>query len=92
MSLNIFSFQRPHHMSFHMSWLGFFISFVSTFAAAPMVPVIREDLNMTKPDLGNAALASITGTIIARVLMGTFVDTVGPRIGLGMLLLVTAPF
>ncbi|CAL6353339.1 unnamed protein product [Bathycoccus prasinos] len=54
MSLNIFSFQRPHHMSFHMSWIGFFISFVSTFAAAPMVPVIREDLNMTKPDLGNA--------------------------------------
>lgn len=92
MSLNVFSFQRPHHMSFHMSWIGFFISFVSTFAAAPMVPVIREDLNMTKPDLGNAALASITGTIICRVIMGTFVDIVGPRIGLGMILLVTAPF
>ena len=44
MKLNIFSFDRPHHLSFHMSWLGFFISFVSTFAAAPMIPVIREDL------------------------------------------------
>ena len=56
-----------------------------------MVPVIREDLNMTKPDLERLA-APITGTIICRVLMGTFVDIVGPRIGLGMILLVTAPF
>ena len=43
-SLNIFSFNHPHHASFHMSWIGFFVSFVSTFAAAPMVAIIREDL------------------------------------------------
>ena len=92
MKLNIFSFDRPHHMSFHMSWIGFFISFVSTFAAAPMIPVIREDLGLTKPQLGNAGLAAVTGTIICRVLMGTVCDLIGPRLGLSVILLATAPF
>ena len=92
MKLNIFSFDRPHHLSFHMSWLGFFISFVSTFAAAPMIPVIREDLGLTKPQLGNAGLAAVTGTIICRVLMGTVCDIIGPRLGLSVILLATAPF
>lgn len=92
LSLNIFSFDRPHHMSFHMSWIGFFISFVSTFAAAPMIPVIREDLNLTKPQLGNAGLAAVTGTIVCRVIMGTICDLVGPRLGLSVILLATAPF
>ena len=92
MKLNIFSFDRPHHMSFHMSWIGFFVSFVSTFAAAPMIPVIREDLGLTKPQLGNAGLAAVTGTIICRVIMGTVCDVIGPRLGLSVILLATAPF
>jgi NNP family nitrate/nitrite transporter-like MFS transporter len=79
-------------MSFHMSWLGFFISFVSTFAAAPMLPVIREDLGLTKPQLGNAGLAAVTGTILCRVMMGTVCDVIGPRLGLSVILLFTAPF
>ena len=53
-----------------MSWIGFFISFVSTFAAAPMVAIISEDLELTKPDLGSAGLAAVTGTIAARVVSG----------------------
>ena len=91
-SLNIFSFNFPHHASFHMSWIGFFVSFVSTFAAAPMVAIIREDLEMTKPNLGNAGLAAVTGTIIARVIMGSVCDVVGPRYGLSIVLLLSAPF
>ena len=92
MKLNPLNFSRPHHLSFHMSWLGFFISFVSTFAAAPMIPVIREDLGLTKPQLGNAGLAAVTGTIICRVIMGSVCDIIGPRLGLSIILLATAPF
>ena len=75
-----------------MSWIGFFVSFVSTFAAAPMVAIIREDLELTKPDLGSAGLAAVTGTIAARVIMGSICDVVGPRYGLSIVLMVTAPF
>lgn len=92
MSLNIFSFNFPHHASFHMSWIGFFVSFVSTFAAAPMVSIIREDLELTKPNLGDAGLAAVTGTIVARVIMGSVCDVVGPRYGLSIVLLLSAPF
>ena len=56
-SLNIFSFSFPHHLP-STSWMGFFVSFVSTFAAAPMVAIIREDLELTKPNLGDAGLPS----------------------------------
>ena len=75
-----------------MSWMGFFVSFVSTFAAAPMIAIIREDLELTKPDLGSAGLAAVTGTIGARVLMGSVCDVVGPRYGLSIVLLLSAPF
>ncbi|KAG2484638.1 hypothetical protein HYH03_016591 [Edaphochlamys debaryana] len=78
-------------MAFHLSWFAFFISFLATFAPASLVPVIRDDLNLTKPELGNAGVAAVCGAIAARVGMGVFVDIVGPRYGTAATLLVTAP-
>ena len=92
LKLNVFSFDHPHHRSFHMSWIGFFVSFVSTFAAAPLIAIIREDIGLTKPQLGNAGLAAVTGTIACRIVMGTICDLIGPRLGLSVILLATAPF
>jgi hypothetical protein len=53
------------------------MSFVATFAPAALVPVIREDLFLTKSQLGNAGVAAVCGAIAARLGMGAFVDTVG---------------
>lgn len=39
--LKIWSWGRPHHMSFQLSWISFMIAFFATFAAPPMMPVIR---------------------------------------------------
>jgi NNP family nitrate/nitrite transporter-like MFS transporter len=89
--LRVWSFSFPHMLSFHCSWLGFFTTFVSTFAAAPMVPIIRNDLDMTIVDLGNGGVAAVTGTIFCRVVMGVFCDTFGPRLGYAVLMLGTAP-
>jgi len=90
-ALRPWSFSFPHMVSFHCSWLGFFVTFVSTFAAAPMIPIVRNDLDMDIVDIGNAGVAAVTGTILCRVLMGVFCDTFGPRMGYALLMLMTAP-
>lgn len=59
--------------AFHLSWLAFFAAFVSTFAPAALLPVIRDNIDLTKTDLGNAGIAAVCGAIAARVGMGSFV-------------------
>ncbi|CAD7704994.1 unnamed protein product [Ostreobium quekettii] len=84
-------FTGVHMRAFHASWMSFFTSFLSTFAPAALAPVLREDLNLNKEDLTNAGIAAVTGTIAARIAMGTVCDTVGPRFGHAFLMLLSAP-
>jgi NNP family nitrate/nitrite transporter-like MFS transporter len=84
--LRLWSLQHPHHTAFHLSWLAFFTSFLSTFAAAPLITIIRQDLNLTRSGVSGANVASVCGAIFARISMGTFTDAFGPRMGFSMLL------
>ena len=65
--------------TFHITWLMFFVCFFGWFGLAPLMPTIREELSLTKGQVGNIIIASVTSTIIARLVIGKLCDIFGPR-------------
>ena len=65
--------------TFHITWFTFFVCFFGWFGLAPLMPAIREDLGLTKPQVGNIIIAAVSATIIARLVIGKLCDTWGPR-------------
>jgi MFS transporter, NNP family, nitrate/nitrite transporter len=78
-SLNIFSFKGIQMRTFHITWFTFFCCFFSWFALAPLTPIIRDDLKLTKSQIGDILIAAVTATVFARMLIGRLCDTWGPR-------------
>ena len=78
-TLSIFSFRGVQMRTFHITWMTFFVCFFGWFGLAPLMPTIKETLHLTKPQIGNIIIASVSGTIIARLLIGRLCDTWGPR-------------
>jgi NNP family nitrate/nitrite transporter-like MFS transporter len=62
-----------------MSWFAFFICFFGWFGLAPLMPVIRQELHLTKAQIGNLTIASVAITVIVRALIGFVCDRIGPR-------------
>jgi NNP family nitrate/nitrite transporter-like MFS transporter len=77
--LNIFSLNGVQMRTFHTTWLMFFVCFFGWFGLAPLMPTIRAEFGMTKAQVGNTIIASVTATIIARLLIGKLCDSWGPR-------------
>jgi NNP family nitrate/nitrite transporter-like MFS transporter len=65
--------------AFHLSWFAFFVSFIAWFGIAPLMAVIRDDLKLTKAQIGNTVIASVAITILARLVTGALCDRFGPR-------------
>jgi NNP family nitrate/nitrite transporter-like MFS transporter len=74
--------------TFHITWITFFLCFFGWFGIAPLMPIVREDLGLTKGQIGNIIIASVAITIFARLLFGWLCDKIGPRISYTILLII----
>src|SRR5919109_364701 len=77
--VRLWDFHTAPMRAFHLSWIAFFLCFIAWFGVAPLMAVIRDDLKLTKAQIGNAVIASVAITILARVLAGWLCDRVGAR-------------
>jgi NNP family nitrate/nitrite transporter-like MFS transporter len=78
-SIRLADFSSAPMRAFHMSWFAFFICFFGWFGLAPLMPVIRAELHLTKAQIGNLTIASVAITVIVRALIGFLCDRIGPR-------------
>ncbi len=66
--------------TFHMAWFAFFLCFFAWFGIAPLMVVVRDELGLTKDQIGWIIIASVSVTIFARLLIGWLCDRIGPRL------------
>jgi len=85
--IELFSLKTPQMRAFHMSWFSFFLCFFAWFGIAPLMAIVRDELNLTQAQVGNTIIASVAITIVARLAIGSLCDRIGPRISYSLLLI-----
>lgn len=76
---NFLNVRMPQIRTFHMTWFAFFSCFFAWFGIAPLMSVVRDELQLTKDQIGWAIIASVSMTIFARLFIGWLCDRIGPR-------------
>ena len=71
-----------------MSWFAFFLCFFAWFGIAPLMAIVRDELGLTKEQIGNTIIASVAITIVARLFIGWLCDRIGPRLTYTLLLII----
>ena len=90
--IQLFSLATAPMRAFHMTWMSFFLCFFGWFGIAPLMAVVREDLDLTKAQIGNTIIASVAITVLVRLLIGPLCDRLGPRrVYAGLLILGSVP-
>lgn len=77
---NFFKINMVQIRTFHMTWFAFFLCFFAWFGIAPLMLIVRDELSLTKDQVGWTIIASVSVTIFARLLIGWLCDRIGPRI------------
>ncbi len=85
---NFFDWSMPQIRAFHMSWFAFFLCFFAWFGIAPMMSVVRDELQLTKSQIGWSIIASVSATVAARLVIGWLCERIGPRLSYTALLMV----
>lgn len=77
--IRLFSLKTPQMRAFHFSWFAFHVCFFGWFGIAPLMAIVRDDLNLTKTQIGNTIIASVAVTVVVRLFIGLLCDRIGPR-------------
>jgi NNP family nitrate/nitrite transporter-like MFS transporter len=77
--LQLFAFSTVPQRVFHLTWMAFFVCFFAWFAVAPLMPLIRSDLGLSKDQIANINIAAVCVTILVRLIIGPLCDKYGPR-------------
>jgi len=78
--IELLSLKTPQMRAFHITWFAFFLAFFGWFGIAPLMAIIREDLMLTKAQIGNTMIASVAITVLVRLLIGPLCDRLGARL------------
>ena len=73
-----------------MTWFAFFSCFFAWFGIAPLMIIVRDELNLTKSQVGWSIIASVAVTVFARFFIGWLCDRIGPRLAYTYLLILGA--
>lgn len=87
-AIRLLDFHSAPMRAFHMAWLAFFLCFFGWFGIAPLMPIIRTELHLTKEQIGNSAIAAVAITVLVRILIGWLCDRIGPRRAYTLLLVI----
>uniref|UniRef100_A0A7C2JX13 MFS transporter n=1 Tax=Schlesneria paludicola TaxID=360056 RepID=A0A7C2JX13_9PLAN len=84
--IELFRIDTPSMRAFHVTWMAFFLCFFAWFGLAPLMPVIRDELQLTRQQVGWCLIGSVAMTVFARLLIGRLCDRYGPRLTYAWLL------
>lgn len=89
-TIKLFSLKSIHMRTFHLSWFAFLLCFFCWFGIAPLMAIVRDELDLTKGQIGNIIISSVAITVFARLAIGWLCDKIGPRITYTWLLILGA--
>ena len=84
--IRLFDLKSPQMRAFHLSWFAFFLCFFAWFGIAPLMSVVRDEMNFSKAQVGWTIIGSVSITVFARLIIGWLCDRFGPRLTYAWLL------
>ena len=77
---NIFALGQANIRTLHITWFAFFMTFVVWLGLGPIMPFIKEALELTDQQAKVLLILNVAMTIPSRIIVGMLVDKFGPRI------------
>ncbi len=87
--LNLLSFTGKMKI-LHLSWMVFFVVFITWFNMSPLLQAIGKSLNLTTAELKTLLTLNVAIAIPARIIIGMLTDKFGPRLVYAALLAICA--